>query len=226
MGINDEHRERVDAIMCLPIGNLTVARIDAEAFWDAVDVPFRVALPREVFFLRSGLATPEQQAAMRERRDLLKPTRVADAFLVREGQKLVAAFLGWQSDEVTYYMQTSAVHPDFRRQGLYSELARRVIEYTKASGFLRVTSNHAPSNNPVIIAKLKLGFRITSLEMDAEAGPSLWLCYFHSEELLRAYEFRCGIPEFSTAMMEASCGSADELREKLDRAHESKAENG
>ena len=69
----------------------------------------------------------------------------------------------------------AAVHPDYRRRGIYRAVIERVLETTRELGFTSVVSNHAPGNNPAIIAKLSLGFRIDRLELDALHGPSLWL---------------------------------------------------
>jgi GNAT superfamily N-acetyltransferase len=68
-------------------------------------------------------------------------------------------------------MVNSGVAPAERRRGTYSELARRVIEHASARGYVSILSRHAANNNPVIIAKLKLGFLVSGFEYSEVYGP-------------------------------------------------------
>ena len=95
----------------------------------------------------------------------------------------------------------AAVHPGYRRRGIYRAVIERVLETTRELGFTSVVSSHAPGNNPAIIAKLSLGFRIDRLDLDALHGPSLWLRYFHDPDELAAYEFRCGLATLTPELL-------------------------
>src|SRR5437773_12010992 len=101
----------------------------------------------------------------------------------------------------------------YRNKGIYSEIINRVLNYTKILGFYRVLSCHAPFNNAVLIAKLKKDFKIIGMDIDAALGINVWLCYFHNEELKRAFEFRCGSMTFSKILYDASLGTAEKLSE-------------
>lgn len=99
---------------------------------------------------------------------------------------------GWQDTSESFYMGASAVSPELRRQGLYSELVRFTLERTKELGYQTVSSQHILTNNPVIIAKLKLGFTIKGLEVDAVLGSLLRLNYHHNDLMKAAARFRAG----------------------------------
>ena len=121
-----------------------------------------------------------------------RASRSSTAGSSRDGERVVAVYRGEQLDGHTYSTSHAAVHPDYRRRGIYRALIERVLAMTRELGFASVVSSHAPSNNPAIIAKLSLGFRIDRLEIDALHGPCLWLRYYHDPDELAAYEFRNG----------------------------------
>jgi hypothetical protein len=107
------------------------------------------------------------------------------------------------------------IHPDFRRQGVYRMIVQSTILYTAALGFDTITSEHAPCNNPILIAKLSAGFRIYALDMDPMAGPSVVLRYFHNPEHLAAYELRCGQASLSPRLAESGIGAWSLLRDQM-----------
>ena len=90
-------------------------------------------------------------------------------------------------------MANSAVLPDYRRHGIYSELLTACIRLTKEAGFEVIYSLHLSGNNAVIIPKLKAGFVISGMEMLEGAGMMVRLSYFHNEVRREAYSFRTGL---------------------------------
>ena len=56
-----------------------------------------------------------------------------------------------------------------------------VIEHARAHGYAAITSRHASNNNPVIVAKLKLGFFVSGFEYSGVYGPLVRLTYLVSE---------------------------------------------
>lgn len=105
-------------------------------------------------------------------------------------------FIGWnysrQESPFTLYMQNSGVLPEFRRKGLYSELVKKLVEISNQLGFQTVYSRHVATNNDVIIAKLKLDFKITSLELSDVFGVLIHLSYFSSEARKKMLDYRSG----------------------------------
>lgn len=75
------------------------------------------------------------------------------------------------------YMINSGVAPAERQKGIYSELARLVIEHARSRGYVTILSRHAANNNSVIIAKLKLGFFVSGFEYSEVYGPLVRLTF-------------------------------------------------
>jgi ribosomal protein S18 acetylase RimI-like enzyme len=75
------------------------------------------------------------------------------------------------------YMINSGVAPAERQKGIYSELARLVIEHARSQGYVTILSRHAADNNAVIVAKLKLGFFVSGFEYSEVYGPLVRLTF-------------------------------------------------
>ncbi len=80
-----------------------------------------------------------------------------------------------------FHMINSGVAPAERRQGIYSELTRLVIDHARSRGYSAILSRHAANNNAVIVAKLKLGFFVSGFEYSAEYGPLVRLTFLPGE---------------------------------------------
>ncbi len=86
-------------------------------------------------------------------------------------------------------MVNSGVLPDLRRRGIYSRLVGATIEYAATNDLSKIFSRHVPSNNPVIIPKLRLGFMVSGFEYSEVYGPLVHLTYLignKGRELYRA----------------------------------------
>lgn len=184
---------------------------DAATYWRIHEATLAQDFPREVFFdlraARGPAATAAAAALDAERGD----HPLTDFHVVRAGDQVAAMFAGEQRSRGLYRMWHTNVAVAFRRRGLYRQLLTSTIAYTRAAGFVAIGSEHAPSNNPVIIAKLTAGFRIAGLELDPVAGPSLVLRYFHHAADLAAYELRCGLATLTPALRAAGTGAFAEL---------------
>jgi GNAT superfamily N-acetyltransferase len=100
---------------------------------------------------------------------------------------LVAWSVGWFEREGAFYMANSAVLPEHRRKGLYSEMVRRCIDEARKGGAATVRSRHVAANSAVLMAKLKLGFFITGGEYSEEFGYLVRMTYFLQEERLKLF---------------------------------------
>ncbi|ATB41110.1 hypothetical protein CYFUS_006572 [Cystobacter fuscus] len=200
------------------LGRYTLASLERKEWWDLYLRELAPHFPEELFFSLEGLLSEHERQARKRVIEAQGAAPWVDYWCIRDGEHVAAMFLGRQQREDVYLMDLSIVHPDARRKGLYSALIQRLISYTRALGFHRILSSHAPSNNPVIIAKLKQGFSITGLEIDAEVGPNLLLTYFHNPEQKRAYEYRCGGTHLSKRMVESSQGSFARLQSSIAKA--------
>jgi GNAT superfamily N-acetyltransferase len=187
------------ALAPLPGGYRIESVADDPGYWSAWEAAFgREGFPPELYLAAARAGSP-----------------LVDRWLVRDGERVVAVYRGEQLDGHTYATSHASVHPDYRRRGIYRSVIERVLATTKELGFASVVSSHAPGNNPAIIAKLSLGFRIDRLEIDALHGPCLWLRFFHDPDELAAYEFRNGLATLTPQLLAHRYGAWLELERQL-----------
>jgi GNAT superfamily N-acetyltransferase len=197
-------------------GGYTLERTDEDAYWDRHESELREHFPPDAYFDGEALAGEERRAARvpLETADLL-----ADHWLVHAADGALAGmFATRQRDSETFELHHVTLHPRHRGRGLYAELLRRVLAYAGELGFRTTVSEHAPSNNPVLIRHLKAGFRIVALEIDPLYGPAVRLAYFHDPALLKAYEFRNGLAVMDEQLHAAGAGHFALLDEQFRRA--------
>lgn len=106
------------------------------------------------------------------------------------GDSLVGWTLACQEGPSHLHMINSGVAPAERRNGVYSELVRMIIEHAKAGGYVAIQSRHAANNNAVIVAKLKLGFFVSGFEYSEVYGPLVRLTYLLGEGRRRLHRTR------------------------------------
>lgn len=109
-----------------------------------------------------------------------------------EGTQLIGWSCGWFERGAILYMANSAVVPWWRRRGVYSALVSRMIRLATDARCGLVRSRHATFNQPVLVAKLKLGFVITGTEYSEELGLLVRMSYFATEQRRREFEVRAG----------------------------------
>jgi ribosomal protein S18 acetylase RimI-like enzyme len=123
-----------------------------------------------------------------------KATNDVDKGALRIGAFRGDSLIGWTfaSPEGAshLYMINSGVAPAERRQGIYSELARWVIEHARSRGYVAILSRHAANNNAVIVAKLKLGFFVSGFEYSEVYGPLVRLTFLVGELRRTLYRTR------------------------------------
>lgn len=163
---------------------------DAPTYWKLQEAELRGHFPPEVFFELYAVRTADE----------------------KEKQAQMAAIRG--GDPLRDLWHTN-VHTDFRRRGIYGHILRGTIAYTRALGFDTITSEHAPSNNAVLVAKLGAGFRLYAMEIDPMAGPSVILRYFHNPEHLAAYELRCGLATLTPRLRAHAFGAFATLKDQI-----------
>jgi hypothetical protein len=186
-----------------------------EVYWAQHEAELAEHFPREVFFALSRLRSEHERMGQTRLGEARGGDPLVDFSVVRKGGRLAAMFCGEQHSASAYRMWHTHVHPDFRRLGLYKLIVQSTIAYTAALGFDAVTSEHAPCNNAIIIAKLRAGFRIYGLELDPVVGPALILRYFHNPEHLAAYELRCGMATLTPGLAANGTGAWPIFREQV-----------
>lgn len=116
--------------------------------------------------------------------------------LAKIDNKPVGWSWGMQSSYQSFYMCSSAVLPRYRRQGIYSQLLKTMIQAAKHHGFVNIESRHLACNNPVIIAKLRQGFVITGTELDIHYGFMVRLSYFTKKASRQMLFYRAGMKAY------------------------------
>lgn len=117
-----------------------------------------------------------------------------------KNDELIGWTFGWMESPTTFFMGASIVLKEYRKNGYYSKMVEKVFEITKEKGFQSVSSFHITTNNPILIAKLKLGFNIVGIQLDAIHGILIKLMYHHNELLNSATKFRAGAVEEITVL--------------------------
>ena len=195
----------------------TLERVDGETYWANHERELRPHMPPEVFFRTAELRDQHERDGQARIAETRADNPLRDFCIVRRDGAIAAQFSGEQKSAELYRMWHTNVAPAFRRRGLYNLILRATIAYTRALGFDTIESEHAPCNNPVLIAKLKAAFRLFSLEIDPMTGPTVRLRYFHNPEHLALYELRCGMATLTPALAEHGFGGWTKLRDQMRR---------
>jgi RimJ/RimL family protein N-acetyltransferase len=99
--------------------------------------------------------------------------------------------IGWsfseQREPDTIFMVWTGIVPAHQNQGLYSKFLHHYLDYARAMGFARVTSNHMVNNRRVLVAKLKAGFVAQGMALDERWGAMIWLVCHLDDELAASY---------------------------------------
>lgn len=160
---------------------------------DTADASALAALQSAVFddFERSSLLAEvlQQEAAARPAGlapDLPSPFGLA--------AYLDGALVGWtrghRRGTGEFHMLNSGVANTARRKGVYSALVSAVLGHAASQGYAKVTSRHAASNTPVLIAKMRLGFQVSGFEYSEVYGPLVQLTFIVGEARRRLYRAR------------------------------------
>ncbi|MBY0371722.1 GNAT family N-acetyltransferase [bacterium] len=146
-----------------------------------------------------GGAPPWEELLVQEEREKHEALKSATKVLkqihlgIYFEKRLIGFTRGFQTGGSNLHMAMSYVHQDHRRQGLYSELLRAVLEFSRFHGFQTVDSNHRSTNNPVLIAKLRAGFVISGMHLSDIMGCLVTLTYFHNAQRRELMDARSGL---------------------------------
>ena len=187
----------------------------AQAYWGLFERELLAHFPREVFFALSELRSGQERSGQERLAGAAGAEPLRDFSVLRRDGALVGMFSGEQKTASMYRMWNTTIHPSFRRRGVYRQIVEGTIRYTAALGFDTITSEHAPCNNAILIAKLRAGFSIYGMELDPAVGPSVILRYFHNPEHRAAYELRCGMATLTPGLAAHGTGAWARLREQL-----------
>lgn len=161
---------------------------DTAAFWSEAAPLMEAIFPPYAAIGAYGYAVPE------ERRARLKPLAEAFArthheyFIIRtEAGTPIGFSYGDMRDGQTFFMTSTGILLEYQQQGIYTAFLKRLLSYLYAVGYERVLSNHHPNNRAVIIAKLRVGFNITALNLDERWGAQVELTYLFHDDRRKVY---------------------------------------
>lgn len=170
---------------------LVIRELTQEEYDQWVEPSQKIVFQSMTFSHRDYLEGEDKGRAVALQAELLPTMKWLRLGAFYDGQ-----FAGWHFGRAgsasTYRMSNSGVLPEFRRKKIYERLLEATIEYTKDLGYLEITSGHHPTNNAVIIPKLKKGFFVSGTELNNQVGLVVRLIYFHSPLARKVYEFRSG----------------------------------
>ncbi|MBL7789162.1 MAG: GNAT family N-acetyltransferase [Chitinophagales bacterium] len=113
--------------------------------------------------------------------------------VAKDGDNIVGWSFGIQKSYDDFYMVNSAVFPEYRHRGIYTELMTRAVSHITDLGFQGIYSRHKMSNNAIIIPKLKFGFVITGFEVADVFGNLVELSYYTNPRRRELLEIRIGM---------------------------------
>jgi ribosomal protein S18 acetylase RimI-like enzyme len=134
----------------------------------------------------------EEEAKRQSELSALCSTQYRIYLTAWDKEKIAGWSWGYQVDGKEFYMCNSAVMPEYRRSGIYTELLNRVITKATHDGFMEITSKHHADNNAVIIPKLKHGFVIKGFEINPRFGLMLNLVRYKNSDILHVHNQRTG----------------------------------
>ena len=196
----------------------SLERVDQDEYWKIHEQVLRDYFQPEAMISLCGLRSEHETAGQKRLAQTRADDPLQDFCIVYNQDKVAASFCGEQKDSSTYRMWHSNIHPGFRRRGLYRGILDATIAYTAALGFDTIESEHAPGNNPVLIAKLSSGFRIVGMSVEPMGGTSVVLRYFHNPDHLAAYEYRCGLATMNPRLLAHGFGAMAKLTKQFSSA--------
>ena len=123
---------------------------------------------------------------------------VSCSVVALEGEKVIGWIMGGFTAAGTFYMRNSAVVPDHRRKGIYTSMMENLAQFVAPRGVYVLESLHHPSNNEVIIAKLKHGFMIHGMEVDVQFGTLVKLKKYLHKNFDEVFDKRVGYKKWNS----------------------------
>lgn len=148
----------------------------------------------------SQVISEEEYIKMRENYALEKAAKEYH-LVAKDGDKIIGWSFGYQKSAQDFYMVNSAIFPEYRRKGIYTELLRLAVDKITDMGFQYIYSRHKLTNNDVIIPKLKYGFNIVGMEVNDMFGNLVLLGYYTNSKRRELLEIRAGMRKMNEEYM-------------------------
>ncbi|WP_328315789.1 GNAT family N-acetyltransferase [Streptomyces sp. NBC_00388] len=120
-----------------------------------------------------------------------------ERILMEDGEGNLMGWLkGRMADPDTFYLGTSGMLPEYRAQRVAALCYVKLLEYLRALGYERVTSEHHPSNRTAMIFQLKHGFSIEGMSLDERWGPMVKMVRFFDKDRQDEFDRRFGFEQY------------------------------
>jgi hypothetical protein len=170
---------------------ICIERVSAADYWDG----FKEESKEEFSdFLHCGFSVLYSDEE-KEKFKTFKPVFNEEAqlyLLAKIDNLIVARSFSEQTSRDTLFMCMSYVKKDYRNNGIYTKLLKETISVAKSIDYTKVTSCHNSSNNKIIIPKLKQGFVMSGMRVNAGYGTLVELSCFLNKTESDMQDFRCG----------------------------------
>ncbi|MBC7743093.1 MAG: GNAT family N-acetyltransferase [Bdellovibrionaceae bacterium] len=149
---------------------------------------------RSLFFTNSDVYTKKELLTYKKLREHFGSDK---HFRINLGLFYKNELAGWswgfQENATVFYMCNSAILEKHRRKNLYTCLMDAMLNRAIEKGFKKIYSRHIITNNNILIAKLKHGFKITGFELSEAFGMMVVLTYFPQKIVNEILDFRSGL---------------------------------
>lgn len=162
-------------------------QVTMQEYFDVEDALEPIVFP-ENDRIKRWFSLPSERREAKKRLYTLQRMSHQEAVVFYEGDKAIGWSAGRMTGSSEFMMDVTGVLPDYQGKGIYSAFLRLYMPYLCDIGYERVVSYHSPTNRAVLIAKLKVGFNISAMELREHAGASVKLVYFLHQDRLLTFE--------------------------------------
>lgn len=171
--------------------NIVIERLKADVFWDGYKEESKEEFSNFLHCGFSVLYSEEEKEKFKSFKPSFKDEAQIFLFARLDG-KIVGRSFSEQTTKDTLFMCMSYVKEEYRKCGVYTQLLKNTIQLAKDIGYMKITSCHNTSNNKIIIPKLKEGFVMSGMRVNAGYGTLVELTLLLNEREKDMQDFRCG----------------------------------
>lgn len=81
-------------------------------------------------------------------------------FLAKNDEKIVGFKVGYEQRQTKYYSWIGGVHPDYRKNGIASELMKRQHEWAKEQGYKCILTKTGNEFRNMLLLNIRFGFDV------------------------------------------------------------------
>jgi GNAT superfamily N-acetyltransferase len=175
------------------VNGYTIKEMNAKEFFPLFGKIYQSLFGEDHTFFPDAYYSETENEKMEQLKKRMGDLYSLNLGLYSPSNEFVGFSFGAQETEETFYMMASAVLPEHRGKGLYSEMVKIVIQKCSEAGFQKIYGTHCATNNAVLIPKLKLGFIFSKIELSDMFGTIIHLQYFTNPLRRKVMDYRSGL---------------------------------